>query len=289
MEMTEIDMGDTAGGTSSGKPRLALMGEFSAGKSTLSNILLGGSALPTRVTATRLPPVWISYGPDAAFRVGHDGSVTEIGLDEIDNVDLDETRMVRLQMEADALQICDLIDMPGISDPNMSPEVWQNLMDEVDCVVWCTHATQAWRQSEAATWEQISDRTNGNNLLLITQIDKVSAGRDRARLLARVGKETEGQFQGIYPVSLLDAMNAGDDAALWAESGAAAFTEALVEMLMKPGGKSDAGGEAVPAAATPAEDVPEQSERIVPKRVRSNRALPPRERLQSGEKASLMF
>ena len=157
------------------KPRLALMGEFSAGKSTLTNLLLEGSPLPTRVTATRLPPVWISHGTPCAVQVAHDGRETEFDPANIDDVDLDEIRLIRLQMEADFLQICDLIDMPGISDPNMDAGVWQSVFGEVDSVVWCTHATQAWRQSEAATWEEIRHLTNGDNLLLVTQMDKLAS------------------------------------------------------------------------------------------------------------------
>ena len=84
-------------------------------------------------------------------------------------------------MQADALEICDLFDMPGISDPNMSNTIWQNAFEEVDSVIWCTHATQAWRQSEAATWEEIVEKTNGNNILEITQIEKIRTERDRAR------------------------------------------------------------------------------------------------------------
>ena len=42
------------------RPLVALMGEFSAGKSTLSNLLIGKQALPVNVTATQLPPVWMS-------------------------------------------------------------------------------------------------------------------------------------------------------------------------------------------------------------------------------------
>ena len=288
MDMTQSDRT----GAEAGKPRLALMGEFSAGKSTLSNILLGGRALPMRVTATRLPPVWVSYGPDRAVCVGHDGSETEIAPDRLDQVDLDQTRMIRLQMEADALQLCDLIDMPGISDPNMSSGVWQALIDEVDSVVWCTHASQAWRQSEAATWDQIVERTNGRNLLLISQIDKLAAGRDRARVLARVRKETAGLFRGVYPVALLEALNAGDDAGRWAESGAAEFIETLVEMLMEPPAQAEAPVEEAQATEPAPEATPaaaETADRILPKRVKANRALPPRARLQPREKESLLF
>ena len=44
------------------RPSFALMGEYSAGKSALLNALLGQSLLPTRVTATDLPAVWITHG-----------------------------------------------------------------------------------------------------------------------------------------------------------------------------------------------------------------------------------
>src|SRR6056297_3007503 len=129
--------------TAARKPRLALMGEFSAGKSTLSNMLLGGAPLPVRITATRLPPIWISHGADRAVAVGHDGTERDLDIAELDEVSLADTRVIRLQTEADTLEICDLIDMPGISDPNMSSEVWTSMIREVDSVVWCTHATQA--------------------------------------------------------------------------------------------------------------------------------------------------
>lgn len=223
------------------KPRLALMGEFSAGKSTLSNLLLGCDPLPTRVTATRLPPVWMSHGDEAAFAIGHDGQQAPIELADIDQVDLAETRLIRVFLRSELLELCDLIDMPGISDPNMSPEVWRSVFDLADSVIWCTHATQAWRQSEAATWENLRALTRGDNLLLITQFDKLIAERDRARVLARVRKETDGQFSAVYPVSLLRALKAGDDVEAWAASGAAAFTNHLVELLLAQAPEDDGG------------------------------------------------
>lgn len=214
------------------KTRLALMGEFSAGKSTLSKLFLGDAPLPVRVTATRLPPIWISYGDDAAIAVGHDGSEREIDVNDLESVDIDETRMIKLFNRSETLEICDLIDMPGISDPSMSSDVWLSVIDQVDSVVWCTQATQAWRQSEAATWEMISDRTNGDNILLVTQVDKLRNDRDLERVMARVRKETDGLFKAVYPLSIIEAINAGDDVTKWQDSGAAEFVDHLVELLL---------------------------------------------------------
>lgn len=270
---TSAPISDTQAAT---KPRLALMGEFSAGKSTLSKLLLGDAPLPVRVTATRLPPIWISHGSEAALAVGHDGRETPIGIGDLDTVRLDDTRMIRLFNPSETLEICDLIDMPGISDPNMSSDVWMSVMEHVDSVVWCTQATQAWRQSEAATWAQIVDRTNGDNLLLVTQIDKLRSERDRARVLARVEKETSGQFAAVYPLSILEAIEAGEDEARWTASGAAAFVDHLVDMLLAPAPKSTAkpvGSDTATAdhpdpSCLPRAEDPEALDGIMPKRVR---------------------
>ena len=213
------------------KPRIALMGEFSAGKSTLSNLLMGVRPLPEKVTATRLSPVWITFGTEAPYRVDVDGTVEEIEIANLEQVPVEETRYVHLSIEADILGVCDLIDFPGISDPNMSSEVWERMLPEVDAVIWCTHANQAWRQSEAAVWEQMPQSVRENSILLITRYDKLTTERDRLRVFKRVTRETRGMFGGTFPISLLQAIRAGEDYELWDASGAGPFTEHLIDMI----------------------------------------------------------
>lgn len=220
------------------KPRLVLMGEFSSGKSTLSNILLGGRTLPTQVTATRLPPVFITLGEPAAHAIAHDGTRRAVDLADLSALTPEAIRSLHLTMLSDTLELCDLVDMPGISDPNMPADTWDAVVGPLDHVIWCTHATQAWRQSEAAMWDRLRLASSGANLLLVTQFDKLRTQRDRGRVLARIAAETAGKFTAIYPVSLLDALAAGDDVDLWKESGANAFMEHLVEMLLSPPGTS---------------------------------------------------
>lgn len=224
----------SVGETNSGgrrKPRIALMGEFSAGKSTLSNLLMGQRPLPEKVTATRLSPVWISYGTRAPYRVDVDGSKEPVTLAELERIPVEQTRNIRLFLEADILEVCDLIDFPGISDPNMSSSVWERMLPEVDAVIWCTHATQAWRQSEAAVWEDMPQAVRENSILLITRFDKLNTEKDRGRVIKRVTRETQGQFGAIFPVSLLQAIQAGEDYDLWDASGAGPFTAHLIDVI----------------------------------------------------------
>lgn len=213
------------------KPRIAIMGEFSSGKSTLCNVLMGAKPLLEKVTATQLPPVWLSYGPDDAYTMGLDGHAYDLDLAELEQVSLETTEHIRIFMKSDILRYCDLIDMPGISDPSMSSEVWERMAHMADAVLWCTHATQAWRQSESGVWSTFPKEMQHNSLLLITRFDKLVNESDRSKVLKRVKQETEGQFAEVYPVSLLQAMKAGEDEEKWQSSGVDAFSTALFDII----------------------------------------------------------
>ncbi|MGI9395053.1 MAG: dynamin family protein [Boseongicola sp.] len=244
------------------KPVLCLMGEFSAGKSTLSNLLIKTSALPVNVTATQLPPVWISKGDDKPYRVALDGQEFDIDLESLEDVSVEDTKYIRIFHDADLLDNCDLIDMPGISDPNMDADVWQRVIHRADAVIWCTHATQAWRQSEAAVWAMLPPELYENSFLLLTRMDKILSERDKLRVAKRVGRETDGLFKELFPISLTHALSAGNDREKWTASGAEAFTDALTELLSELSG----GGASADEAASVEDEMPERT--VMPARVR---------------------
>lgn len=239
------------------KPRIAIMGEFSGGKSTLSNLLLGARPLPERVTATRMAPVWLTEGNADPVAVSVDGSEADVSFDVLEDLDLEVTRYIRLAFDSPILSHCDLIDFPGISDPNMDSEVWERMLPEVDMVLWCTHATQAWRQSESAAWNLVPAEVRARSMLLVTQFDKLTSDRDRARVLNRIKAETADLFSGVYPMALLQALAATSDADAdaWAQSGAKAFAVDLYAFLEPetPGEEGGASGDTPASQSTGAD------------------------------------
>jgi hypothetical protein len=247
------------------KPRIAIMGEFSSGKSTLCNVLMGAKPLLEKVTATQLPPVWLSYGPDDAYTMGLDGHAYDLDLAELEQVSLETTEHIRIFMKSDILRYCDLIDMPGISDPSMSSEVWERMAHMADAVLWCTHATQAWRQSESGVWSTFPKEMQHNSLLLVTRFDKLVSESDRSKVLKRVKQETEGLFSEVYPVSLLQAMKAGEDEEKWHQSGADAFSRALFDVIHRiiDEGHPEPGDEGKPAIQPDAGDDAELGQSLI--------------------------
>lgn len=269
------------------KPCIALMGEFSAGKSTLANLLIGSDPLPIQVIATQLPPVWITYGDAPPHRVDLEGAQFPVDLDNLSAAPLEDTAYIKIFCEEDIFLHCDLLDMPGISDPNMSADVWQRMITQADGVLWCSHATQAWRQSEAAVWASLPPDLYRNSLLLLTRVDKLNSERDRQKVIRRVRAETEGLFLDCLPISLLQATTEHEDYDAWCQSGAGEFAKQFASLLRglsasaeiaaqdepeqphKPLSMPGFEGPAPPVEPEPEiEDVPQ---RIMPRRVRVQR------------------
>lgn len=248
--------------TNAKKPCIALLGEFSAGKSTLANVLLGSDQSPVQVTATRMPPVRYVAGEGQCVQIDRDGGEHALQLADIGALDLEETLAIQVGVPSPFLERCDLIDMPGSSDPNMPGDIWGSLMPEVDIAIWCTPATQAWRQSEAALWDAVPEAVRRRSLLLLTRIDKVDRIKDRDRLVARVCKETDALFRRVLPVSLLQ--DTPDPAA-----GRAALLEALDDLILHPDPQA-------PPAPTPVEaPAPTVLASVRPRRVVASKALAP--------------
>ncbi|WP_299890122.1 dynamin family protein [uncultured Ruegeria sp.] len=214
------------------KPVFALMGEFSAGKSTLMNFLLRTQTLPTQVTATQLPPVWFSWGNQSAYVKRQDGSTEDIELDRLEAVGVNDAQFIRIFLEADILEAVDLIDTPGISDPKISTDVWQRAVGQANGVLWCTHSTQAWRETERATWVSLPERLQNNSLLLVTRADALGQ-KDRQKVLRRVNREAGHLFNRSILFSARDAITARDktgDAEMWSRSGGGKMIDSFLEI-----------------------------------------------------------
>ncbi len=114
------------------KPRIMVGGEFSAGKTQLINGLTGQDVLPSNVTATALPPVWLVGGAAGLAQVDTSGTMHE--LESLDDVKLDATHFCIMGHSAPILEKLDIIDTPGSSDPNMDAATWRRMLDYADAV-----------------------------------------------------------------------------------------------------------------------------------------------------------
>ncbi|MEM9798254.1 MAG: dynamin family protein [Pseudomonadota bacterium] len=214
-------------------PVVALMGEFSAGKSTLLNALMGADLLPTRATATRMPAVWLTAGPALqVYGLRYDGTLTQLAEDDLAHGALEDYLVLRIIDPSDALSDYDILDTPGISDIRLQDDVIQTLAGHVDLVIWCSNATQFWRQSEKAMWRALPRPLRDRSVLAVTGSDRLSK-RDLTRVLRRGHKEAKGLFSAVLSIAALDAVTATDDdrTSAWETSGISDLIAHLDENL----------------------------------------------------------
>lgn len=184
------------------KPRLLVAGEFSAGKTRLITGLLGEALLPSNVTSTALPPIWLIGGDGLRMAVQPDGTTRPVT--EVTDFDLDDTRYGVMAHGAAILDHFDIIDTPGNSDPNIPPETWQVMLDYADAVIWCTNATQAWRQSEKSVWDEMPEALRKNATLIVTHADRLPDQRATDRVMRRLGREAGRYFDHMFAASLIN-------------------------------------------------------------------------------------
>jgi len=183
-------------------PTVAVMGEYSSGKSALLNSLLGRQLLPTRVTATDLPAVWIVHGKGGTVQgLGFDGHLVTLSPEDLTNGRATQFLCMRIEAEADILQRFAIIDTPGISDPRMTTDIVSEMSRHVDFAIWCSPLNQAWRQTERAFWKSLPIRSKPASILALTRADMMGSARDVEKVLRRCVAETAGSFAAVLPVA----------------------------------------------------------------------------------------
>lgn len=136
--------------------RVAVVGEFNAGKSTFINALLGEDVAPTGVLPTTATLHWVAWAPDPFARIvirgGHDRLVPHEQLKQtLRALEEDGSKVDRVFIYApiERLKRVEILDTPGFNapDPDHAARARQ-AFDEAHVAVWLLDATGAMKESE---------------------------------------------------------------------------------------------------------------------------------------------
>ena len=215
--------------------KMALAGEFSSGKTTLARMLLGRDFVTTKAAASAMPTVRFHFGDKDRYILRTDGEDREIdGIEALTLQDMRAAEDLIIETEQPLLKQIEIFDTPGTSDPTRDSDQIVDVANQVEFIIWCTNATQAWRQSERAMWEALPQKAHDRSLLVVTHVDlpKVKASLDR--LMKRMNKEAGPMFHKVLAVDLLTAIKSRFDAQLvnnpvgWQDSGGAACLSTIM-------------------------------------------------------------
>ncbi|MBD3680194.1 MAG: dynamin family protein [Rhodobacteraceae bacterium] len=219
------------------QPRVAVAGEFSSGKSSLVNLLVGTDLVQTSVLASRLPTILYEYGTEQKIMVGWWSDTAE---DKREFADLDSAAelkpdFIRVTLPADILRMVSLIDLPGTNDPLRAKERTLEMADNAHILLWCTNAVQAWRETERRTWSQLPGQLKENGILVITHVDLPSIRKSLDRLMKRMTDELSSHFHALIPFQSPKAAKARKDGTVsnktaWEEAGGAQLLENIATL-----------------------------------------------------------
>jgi len=222
-------------------PRIALLGEFNTGKSTLANVLMGSGVLPTSVHANTRFPVRLHYADVPALEVElSDRSRHPMSLAEVDALQRGEARLLHVGLPVTRLKKFELIDTPGLASGQSGlDDMSLEACARCHIAIWCTMSTQAWKATEKVVWRSLPKRLQSEGILVVTHKDAVRAVRDRERLAARLDAEARPHFRSLAMVAAADAERAlGNGAGAtqseeWSESGGAELEALVLEAVAR--------------------------------------------------------
>ncbi len=175
--------------------RVAVVGEFNAGKSTFLNALLGEDVAPTGVLPTTATLHWVAWAPDPFARIVVRGAPDRVvphgGLKAaLKDLSSSGARVDRVFIYApiERLKRVEILDTPGFNAPDPDHiAAARQAFDEAHVAIWLLDATGAMKETERRVLSEIkglgvpiqilinkSDRLSPNELQHV--LEHVSAG-----------------------------------------------------------------------------------------------------------------
>ncbi|NOD34324.1 MULTISPECIES: dynamin family protein [unclassified Ruegeria] len=215
---------------------IGFAGEFGAGKSSLANMLAGADILPTGPQHLKLPLVIVAFAETPETTVGwwDKEPKTYSGI-ALEKAAADEPDFISVGINTPALKEISLFDLPGSGALDDTYKKTLDLLKFVDCAIWCSNGTNAWRETERYLWSKVPPELRANSLLAVTHADLPHVQGSLDRVLSRLNKEKDEMFCEVVPIGTPLAVKAmaqepEPDFTLWETCGGQNLAEQVLNV-----------------------------------------------------------
>lgn len=190
--------------------QIAIIGQFSSGKSSLLNLILGREYLPTGVVPVTFKPTFLHYGKDYILRVEfEDGSDVIAGLSELEfytdqRKSLKEAKSIHIYAPVPLLKHLSLVDTPGLNANESDTLTTFRELENIHCVIWLSLIDNAGKKSEEDAIKANLKLLGKNSLCVLNQKDKLNQV-ELERVLEYAGSVFGKYFKQIIAISCKEA------------------------------------------------------------------------------------
>lgn len=171
-----------------------LLGEPNSGKTTVANTLLAGGTLPTSVIPNTRYPVLLRYG-NLVGVIGHTTSGLKLPITSVDDIRGQQLAFLEISMPNPRLRDFEIVDTPGLFE--LGSIEGRADISPLRIPIWCTSATQAWKESERRAWMRLHPALRRRGMLAVTRLDLIPDPAQRTRLITRLQTEAGPHFRQI--------------------------------------------------------------------------------------------
>ena len=210
-------------------PLIAVIGQFSSGKSTFLNALLGQDILPSGLTPVTAKAVRLKFAKmpllSVKFINGSESLLASSDLAELNKLG-EQVSSMTLYAPSEILKEINFIDTPGLNSlRDADTKETKNTLKKVSGAIWLSLANNAAKASELESIKEILKANDLKAICLINQKDKLS--EEELESLLKHARQTYGElFEDIIAISSKQALLGitNDDKSLLEASN---FNEAL--------------------------------------------------------------
>ena len=195
--------------------QIAVVGQFSSGKSTFLNALLSKNILPTGITPVTSKINYIKYAETVKLEVTFvDGREQFYDLNSIVSFtdqrggQRDDISFLTLYYPLELLKSITFIDTPGLnSNSQNDTNTTEKVLETVDGIIWLTLVESAAKNSEKKIISKYIQKYASKSLCLINQKDKIDED-ELEEVIEHVEHEFQKYFTKIEAISAKQALDA---------------------------------------------------------------------------------
>lgn len=196
---------------------IAIVGQFSSGKSSFINTLLGDEVLPTGLVPVTAKLTYIKYAKLSFLEITYEDGRREIkDLSDLkffvdQRTSLEKVKNITIYHNNSLLKKASFIDSPGLNSLSQEDsQETQSILNEVACLFWITLIQNAARLSESYDLDKISPKILKNSLCLLSQKDKITE-EEKNLVLAYAKDIYKDKFQDILAISSKEEKEGKED------------------------------------------------------------------------------